>query len=79
MLRVDLGSSQSVALAATGLPSGATVDLDPVTVTPESPDNFDLMSVKTLRTTPPGTYSLKITGRANGISKSRTVTLIVTP
>jgi hypothetical protein len=37
------------------------------------------MSVKTLTTTPPGTHTLTITGTGAGITKSRNVTLIVTP
>jgi subtilisin family serine protease len=72
------GFAGTVSFTVAGLPAGATANLGTVTVSPDSPDSFTLMSVKTLTTTPTGTYGLAITGRANGITKSRSVTLIVT-
>jgi subtilisin family serine protease len=73
------GFTGTVSFTVTGLPAGATSTPSPVTVSPTQPSNFTLMSVRTARTTPPGTYTLTITGNGNGITKSRNVTLIVTP
>jgi serine protease len=73
------GFAGTVTFAVTGLPAGATSTPNPVTVSPGTPSAFTLMSVKTLTTTPPGTYTLTITGTGGGITKSRNVTLIVTP
>jgi subtilisin family serine protease len=73
------GFAGTVTFAVTGLPAGATSTPNPVTVSPSAPSNFTLMSVRTQTTTPPGTYTLTITGTGGGITKSRDVTLIVTP
>jgi hypothetical protein len=73
------GFAGTVTFAVTGLPAGATSTPSPVTVSPGTPSAFTLMSVKTQTTTPPGTYTLTITGTGGGITKSRDVTLIVTP
>lgn len=72
------GFAGTVNFTVSGLPSGATSTPSPVTVSPSTPSNFTLMSVKTSTTTPPGTYTLTITGNGGGITKSRNVTLIVT-
>jgi hypothetical protein len=59
---VTSGLSQSVALSETGAPSGATVSWNPQTVTSGSSSTF---SVTPLVTTPPGTYTITITGTGN--------------
>lgn len=73
------GFAGTVAFTVTGLPAGATSTPNAVTVSPTTPSNFSLMSVRTQTTTPPGTYTLTITGNGGGITRARDVTLIVTP
>ena len=64
-------------LAVTGLPAGATASLSASPVA----DTSAVLTVATSLTgapTPAGTYPLTITGSANGVSRTATVTLVVT-
>ena len=57
------GGSQSVALSATGNPTGSTVSFSPQTVT--SGGSSSTMSVITSSTTTPGPYTITVTGTGN--------------
>ncbi len=66
-------------LTVTGLPLGALASFD---VNPATPTDTSVMSITTLRTTPPGTYSFTVT--ATELTKAQVqhsvqVTLVVTP
>ena len=66
----------NVTLSASSLPSGATASFSPNPTTGKS----SVLNVTTKTTTPAGTYTLKISGTAAGISiASINVTLIVQP
>ena len=62
----------SVSYSVTGLPSGATGSFNPNPSTGNS-----TLTVATTGTTPPGTYSLTITGVSGSLSHTASVTLIV--
>jgi glycosyl hydrolase family 18 (putative chitinase)/carbohydrate binding protein with CBM4/9 domain len=72
---VTNGSAQSVALKASGAPSGATVSLSPTSVTA---GGTSALTVATASTTPAGTYPITVTGTAASGSHSATFTLTVT-
>jgi hypothetical protein len=57
--QVTSGSSQSVSLRATGLPSGATASFSP---NPISSGSGSTMTVSTSTSTPAGTYPITVTG-----------------
>ncbi|MEV1289758.1 S8 family serine peptidase [Micromonospora sp. NPDC049679] len=69
------GSAQSVALAASGLPSGATAAFSPATVTSGSSST---LTISTSAGTPAGTYPVTITGTGASGSRTATYTLTVT-
>ncbi|MEY9889393.1 hypothetical protein ABIA31_003044 [Catenulispora sp. MAP5-51] len=72
---VTNGTAQSVALAASGAPSGATVSLSPTSVTA---GGTSTLTVATASTTPAGTYPITVTGTAASGSHSATFTVTVT-
>jgi subtilisin family serine protease len=69
------GSAQSVSLSASGLPSGAAASFNPATVTSGA---SSALTIRTSETTPPGTYSVTVTGTAASGSKTATYSLTVT-
>ena len=73
--KVTSGSAQSVALSASGAPSGVTVSFSPSSVTAGSSSTA---TFKTTSTTANGTYPITITGTAASGSQSATYTLTVT-
>lgn len=70
------GTTQSVALSVTGLPSGATATFSPTSITPTGSST---LLVSTTSTTPSGTFPLTIIASGGGITKSATVNLVVAP
>ncbi|MCW2879632.1 MAG: hypothetical protein JWQ95_3732 [Sphaerisporangium sp.] len=70
------GSAESVALSATGLPSGATASFNPASVTA---GNSSTMTITTSGTTPQGTYPITITGTAPSATHTTSFSLTVNP
>lgn len=69
------GFTGAVTLTVTGLPTGATGTFSPNPATGTS-----TLSVSTdLVATPPGSYVLTITGTSGGLTRTTTVTLVVSP
>ena len=68
------GFSGSVALSASGLPTGATATFNPTSVTGSGTST---VSISTLSTTPAGTYTVTITGTSGSLQNSTPVTLVV--
>ena len=68
------GFSGVVSLSAAGLPAGATVTFTPASVTAPGTST---MTVKTLKTTPRGTYQLTVTGTDGALSHQTTASLTV--
>jgi uncharacterized membrane protein len=73
------GFSDGVTLSASGLPSGAGATFSPPSVTGSGTST---MSVTTSATTPPGTYTITVTGTDSGTegapAQNTSVTLVVT-
>ncbi|SDW55329.1 Ricin-type beta-trefoil lectin domain-containing protein [Amycolatopsis xylanica] len=69
------GTAQSVALSASGLPSGTTATFTPASVTA---GQGSTVSFKTSASTPAGTYAVKINGAAASGTKSANYALTVT-
>ncbi|MBF9068784.1 glycoside hydrolase [Streptacidiphilus sp. NEAU-YB345] len=72
---VASGSAESVSLAASGLPSGATASFSPASVTS---GGSSTLTVSTSATTPAGTYPITVTGTAASGSHTATYSLTVT-
>jgi thermitase len=68
------GGSASVALAASGLPAGATATFTPATV--QAPGSSTLV-VATSSSTPVGRYTVSIDASSGGVVRSTSVTLLV--
>ena len=68
------GFSGSVALSASGLPSGASASFSPTSVTG---NGSSTMTVSTGVATPAGTYTVTVTGTSGALVHSTTVTLVV--
>ncbi len=66
----------SVALAVTGLPTGAVANFTPATFTGSGTAN---LNVTTATTTPPGTYLLTVTATSAALVHSTVLTLTVNP
>ncbi len=71
---VTSGSAQSVALSASGLPSGATASFSPSTVTSGSSST---MTIATSASTPAGTYAVTVTGTGSSATRTTTFSLTV--
>ena len=69
------GFTGAVALAASGLPAGASATFNPTSVTTSGTST---MTVATSTTTPAASSTLTITGTSGSLSRSTTVTLVVT-
>src|SRR2546425_1204396 len=66
------GFSGQVTLSVSGLPSGATGKFTPNPATASS-----TLSVTTSKSTPAGTYTLKVTGVSGALTRTITVALVV--
>ncbi len=73
---VTSGSTQSVALSATGAPTGATVSFNPPAITA---GQSSTMTVTTSPTTPAGTSSITVTGTGTSATHTATFSLTVDP
>jgi len=73
MVNLTNGSTQSVSLSASGLPSGANATFNPSS---GNPTFTSTMTISTSSTTPTGTYTIRITG--TGATKTATYLLTVT-
>jgi len=73
---VDLltGTAQPVSLSVSGLPSGATADITPSSVTPTE---SSILFITTDATTPAATHQLTITATGGELTKSTIVDLVV--
>jgi uncharacterized protein (DUF58 family) len=75
---VNVGSANgfngSVSLTASGLPSGASANFNPTSVTTPGAST---MTVSTSGSTPPGTNALTITGTSGSLVHNTTATLVV--
>ncbi|WP_348650553.1 M4 family metallopeptidase [Catellatospora sp. KI3] len=69
------GAAQTVALTATGLPTGATATFSPASIT--SAAGTATLTVKTASTTPAGTYQVTVTGKGTGATRTTTYALTV--
>jgi subtilisin family serine protease len=72
---VTSGSAQTVALSATGLPSGVSASFSPASVTAGASSSLTL---STSASTPAGTYSITITGTGGSATRSTSYSLTVT-
>ena len=68
------GSAQSIALSASGLPSGATAAFNPASV---NSGGSSTLTLSTVATTPTGTSTITITGTGTNATHSTTVNLTV--
>jgi hypothetical protein len=68
------GFSGAVTLSASGFPSGAGATFSPPSVTGSGAST---MNVTTSATTPPGTYTLTVTGTSGALVHNASVTLVV--
>ncbi|TDU02547.1 BNR repeat protein [Streptomyces sp. 846.5] len=71
---VTAGATQTVALSASGLPTGATAAFSPASVTAGASST---LTVSTTTATVPGTYPLTITGTGTSATHTATFTLTV--
>ena len=71
---VRSGTAESVALSASGLPTGATATFSPTSVTA---GGSSTLTLKTASTTPSGTYAITVTGTAASASRTTTYLLWV--
>jgi len=69
------GTTQTVTLSVSGLPSGATISFDPAS---GNPTFTSTLTVSAAATTPTGSSTLTISGVGGGLTKTTTVTLEVT-
>jgi hypothetical protein len=72
---VTAGSAQSVALTASGLPTGASASFNPTSVTA---GGSSTLTLATGSSTPAGTYSVTVTGTGASATHTATYTLTVT-
>jgi hypothetical protein len=70
------GFSGSVALTASGLPSGATANYNPASVTGSGAST---LTITTSASTPTGTSTLTLTGTSGSLVHTTTVSLVVNP
>lgn len=72
------GFSSATTLSVSGLPPGASGSFSPNPVTPPSGSSAgSTLSVTTAASTPPGTYTLTITGTSGSLAHSANATLVV--
>ncbi|MGI8608444.1 MAG: COG1470 family protein [Candidatus Dormibacteria bacterium] len=68
------GSAETIQLAASGLPNGATVNFNPASV---ATGGSSAMTIQTVTSTPPGTYPVTVTGKAPSAGHTTSVSLTV--
>jgi hypothetical protein len=68
------GSAQTIALSASGLPSGATASFSPTSVTT---GGSSTLTLSTSASTPAGTYPITITGTGSSATRTTTFTLTI--
>jgi hypothetical protein len=73
--QVTSGSSQSVALSASGLPSGATASFSP---NPVTSGQGSTMTIATSSSTPTGTYTVNVKGTGTSTTYTTSMSLTVT-
>ena len=73
---VTSGAAQSVALSATGLPSGATASFNPASITA---GQSSTLTITTTAATPTGTATVTVTGTGASATHSTPVSLTVNP
>src|SRR5271166_581478 len=71
------GFNSSIALSASGMPSGTTVGFNPNPI-PAPGSGNSTMTITVGGSTPTGTYPITVTGNGGGIQQHTTVTLTVT-
>ncbi|WP_051798205.1 M4 family metallopeptidase [Catenuloplanes japonicus] len=71
---VNTGTAQTVALTASGLPSGATATFNPSSITS---GNSSTLTLATSTSTPAGTYSITVTGTGTSVTRTATYALTV--
>ncbi len=71
------GFNSSIALSASGAPSGTTVSFNPNPI-PAPGSGTSTMTITVGGSTPTGTYPITVTGNGGGIQQNTTVTLTVT-
>ncbi|MFI5931538.1 M4 family metallopeptidase [Actinoplanes sp. NPDC051494] len=71
---VNTGTAQTVALTASGLPTGATATFNPASITS---GNSSTLTLATSASTPAGTYSITVTGTGTSVTRTATYTLTV--
>ena len=74
---ISNGFNSSIALSASGMPSGTTVTFNPTSI-PAPGSGSSTMSITVGSSTPTGTYPITVTGNGGGIRQTATVTLTVT-
>ena len=75
--QISGGFNSSIALSASGLPSGATVSFNPSMITAPGSGSA-IMTVSVASNTPVGSYPITITGTGGGVQQSTVTTLKVT-
>ena len=70
------GFAATASFSASGLPTGASANFNPTSVTGSGSST---MTVSTSTTTPPGTYTITITGTSGSLSHTTTVSLTANP
>jgi len=75
---INGGFSNAICLYTSGVPSGTTVTLNPLTIAAPGSGN-STMTVTVGSGTPAGTYPITVTGIGGGIQQNTTFTLTVTP
>ncbi|ONI76421.1 transposase [Actinosynnema sp. ALI-1.44] len=71
---ITRGSTQNVALSASGLPSGVTAAFDPSAVTA---GNSATLTLNASATASPGTYRVTVTGKGTDVTRTTEVSLTV--
>ncbi len=74
---VSGGFNSAISLSASGVPAGATVSFNPLTI-PAPGSGNSTMTITVGSTTPTGSYPITVAGSGGGIKQTATVTLTVT-
>jgi hypothetical protein len=72
------GFSQPVELSTAGLPAGATITLNPSTLTPTSRGISSELTVQTMNTMPPKVYEIQVRATGGGKTQETSVKLTIT-
>ena len=73
---VSNGAFASIALSASGLPTGVTASFSPTSLSGAASAS-STVTFAAAATTTPGTYSVKVNGVSNGVTQSATVSLVI--